>query len=154
VTLTYATIAEADADRAQQLRLLAALGAWDRALRRDELAAWCISGTRGRVYTDGKGWVLYVSGRSVRHWSAVRTKLAAFCSIAQDGDEEGVARLHDLPAPEQAAVIREALGIRKRVAVSTEQRSRLRRLANAFGFGSRHQRGAVSAAKIGGSEAG
>jgi hypothetical protein len=75
-------------------------------------------------------------------------------SIAQDGDEEGVARLHDLPAPEQAAVIREALGIRKRVAVSTDQRSRLRRLANAFGFGSRHHREAVSAARIGESEAG
>ena len=42
---TYETAAEAEADRAQQLRLLAALGAWDRALRRDELAAWCIAGT-------------------------------------------------------------------------------------------------------------
>ena len=42
MNLTYDTIAEAEADRAQQLRLLAALGAWDRALRRDELAAWRI----------------------------------------------------------------------------------------------------------------
>jgi hypothetical protein len=150
LSLTYTTIAEADADRAQQLRLLAALGAWDRALRRDELAAWCIQGTRGRIYTDGKGWVLYVSGRSVRHWSAVRAKLAAFATITQDGDEEGVARLHDLPAPEQAAVIREALGIRKRVAVSIGQRERLRR----FGFGSSPQENGVSAARIGGSGAG
>lgn len=133
MTLTYATIAEADGDRAQQLRLLAALGAWDRALRRDELAAWCIQGTRGHIYTDGKGWVLFVSGRSVRHWSAVRAKLATFATIIQDGDDEGVARLHDLPAPEQAAVIREALGIRKRVAVSTSWRERLGR----FSFGAR-----------------
>jgi hypothetical protein len=154
VNLTYATAAEAEADRVQQLRLLAALGAWDRALRRDELAAWAIMGTCGRIYTDGKGWVLYACGRSVRHWSAVRAKLATFATITQDGDDEGVARLHDLPAPEQAEVIREALGIRKRVAVSTEQRSRLRKLAEAFGFGSRHHREAVSAARIGESEAG
>jgi hypothetical protein len=103
-------------------------------------------GTRGRIYTDGKGWVLYVSGRSVRHWSAVRAKLAEFATITQDGDEEGVARLHDLPAPEQAAVIREALGIRKRVAVSSAWRDRLRR----FAFGSGPQGKAVSAARIGG----
>jgi hypothetical protein len=150
VTLTYATSTEADADRAQQLRLLAALGAWDRALRRDELAAWAIMGTRGRIYTDGKGWVLHAAGRSVRHWSAVRAKLAAFATITQDGDDEGVARLHDLPAPEQAAVIREALGIRKRVAVSSRQRERLRR----FGFGSSPHGEAVSAARIGGTAAG
>jgi hypothetical protein len=61
---TYETAADAEADRAQQLRLLAALGAWDRALRRDELAAWCITGTRGRIYTagDGKTWVKAVGG--------------------------------------------------------------------------------------------
>jgi hypothetical protein len=121
-------------------------------LRRDECGAWRISGARGTIHTDGRGWVLYVAGRSARHWSAVRAKLAAFCTIAQDGDEEGVARLHDLPAPEQAAVIREALGIRKRVATSTEQRSRLRKLAMAFGFKPKHHGEAVSGARIGGSD--
>ena len=146
---TYDNAAEAEADRAQQLRLLAALGAWDRALRRDELAAWRIQGTRGHIYTDGKAWVMYVAGRSVRHWSAVRTKLATFATITQDGDEEGVARLHDLPAPEQAEVIREALGIRKRVAVSNSWRQRLGR----FAFGSRPQGEAVSGSRIGGNEA-
>jgi hypothetical protein len=146
---TYDSAADADADRAQQERLLAALGAWDRALRRDDLAAWCIIGTRGRIYTDGKGWVLYVSGRSARHWSAVRAKLAAFATITQDGDDEGVARLHDLPAPEQAVEIREALGIRTRVAVSIGHRERLRRI----GFGSRPQEKTVLAPRIGGNEA-
>jgi hypothetical protein len=140
---TYESAADAEADRAQQLRLLASLGAWDRALRRDDLAAWCITGTRGRIYTDGKGWVLYVAGRSVRHWSAVHAKLAGFCTIAQDGDDEGVARLHDLLAPEQAAVIREVLGIRKRVAVSSSWRDRLRR----FAFGSQPQGEAVSGSR-------
>ena len=66
-TNTYETAAEDEADRTQQLRLLAALGAWDRALRRDELAAWCIQGTRGSIYTSGarKTWVMYVSGAAI-----------------------------------------------------------------------------------------
>ena len=48
----------AEADRAQQLRLLAALGAWDRALRRDDCSAWCISGKTGSIHTwgDGRTW--------------------------------------------------------------------------------------------------
>jgi hypothetical protein len=148
---TYESAAEADADRAQQLRLLAALGAWDRALRRDELAAWVITGKAGCIYTsgDGRSWVMHVQCRSVRHWSAVRTSLATFCTITQDGDDEGVARLHDLPAPEQAAVIRAALGIRKRVAVSRTWRDRLRRI----GFGSRPQGKMFLGARIGGNEA-
>ena len=153
MTSTYEDAADAEADRAQQLRLLAALGAWDRALRRDELAAWCITGTRGRIYTDGKGWVLYVAVRSARHWSAVRAKLAAFATITQDGDDEGVARLHGLPGPGQAEVLREVLGLRKRTEISTEQRSRLGWLAKAFGFKSKHHGEAVSAARIGGNEA-
>ena len=88
---TYDSAADAEADRAQQLRLLAALGAWDRALRRDELAAWCIPGTRGASTPTAKGWVMHVACRSARHWSAVRAKLAAFTTITMDGDEEGVA---------------------------------------------------------------
>ena len=94
-----------------------------------------------------------MSGRSVRHWSAVRTKLSTFATITQDGDDEGVARLHDLPVPEQAEVIRDALGNRKRLAVSTHQRSRLGELAKAFGFKRKHHGEAVSAARIGGRKA-
>jgi hypothetical protein len=75
----------------------------------------------------------------------VRAKLARFATITQDGDDEGVARLHDLPAPEQAEVIRDALGIRKRVAVSNSWRQRLGR----FAFGSRPQGEVVSGARIG-----
>jgi hypothetical protein len=93
-----------------------------------------------------------VSGRSVRHWSAVRTKLSTFATITH-GDDEGVARLHDLPVPEQAEVIRDALGNRKRLAVSTQQWSRLGELAKAFGFKRKHHGEAVSAARIGGRKA-
>jgi hypothetical protein len=64
---TYDSAAEAEADRAQQKVLIAALSAWDRALRRDECGAWCVSGERGSIHTwgDGKTWALYaLAGRS------------------------------------------------------------------------------------------
>jgi hypothetical protein len=51
----------------------------------------------------------------------------------------------------QSAIL-EALGIRKRVAVSTEQRSRLGELAKAFGFKPKHHGEGVLAATIGGNE--
>jgi hypothetical protein len=44
--------------------------------------------------------------------NARRAKLRAFATITQDGDEAWCARLHDLPTPEHAEVIRAALGIR------------------------------------------
>ena len=93
---------------------------------------------------------MHVACRSARHWSAVRAKLATFATISQDGDEEGVARLHGLPWPGQAEVLREVLGLRKRTEISTEQRSRLRWLAKACGFKPKHHGEAVSGARIGG----
>ena len=124
--MTYDTGAEADADRAKQKQLLAALDAWDRALRRDECSAWCITGSSGRIYTwgDGNTWVLYVECRSARHWSATKARLA-FCTVTQDGEDEGCLRLHGLPTPEQAETIREALGIRKRRTITPEEIERL-----------------------------
>jgi hypothetical protein len=105
-----------DADRAQQKALLVALIAWPRALRRDECGAWYIRGKRGSIYTwgDGVTWVLYVSCRSERHWAATKQRLG-FCELILDGSGEGCLRLHRLPTSEQAAVIRDVLGIRKRM---------------------------------------
>jgi hypothetical protein len=129
---TYDSAAEAAADRNQQKALLAALGAWDRALRRDECGTWTISGTRGTVHTwgDTKTWVLYVACRSARHWTATKEKLP-FCTVTQDGDEEGCLRLNQLPTPGQATVIRDILGIRKKQEVSATALERLK----AFAFG-------------------
>jgi hypothetical protein len=59
--------------------------------------------------------MLYVACRSVRHWTETKAR-PAFCAVAQDGDDEGVLRLHRLPTP--AAVIPEFLGIRKRQEIS------------------------------------
>jgi hypothetical protein len=66
---SYDSASDAEADHDQQKALLAALGASDRALRRDECGAWRIKGSHGQIYTwgDGKSWVLYVGCRSARH---------------------------------------------------------------------------------------
>jgi len=72
--LTYESAAEAEADKAQQRSLLEALGAGDRALRRDVCGAWTIQGTRGTIHTygDGRSWIMYVACRSDRHWGWTR----------------------------------------------------------------------------------
>ena len=131
--LTYDDAADAAADKAQQLSLLTALNGWDRALRRDECGAWRINGSRGTIYTWGEGstWVLFVACRSVRHWTATK-KALGFCSVTQDGDDEGCLRQHDLPTVAQAIAIRDALGIRKRVELDAEELERRRTLGNGW----------------------
>jgi hypothetical protein len=121
---TYDDATDAAADRWQQ-QLLASLGAWDRALRRDECSGWRINGKNGSIHTwgDGRTWVLFVQCRSPRHWTAVKQRLS-FCAVTQDGDEGGCLRLHTLPTPAQAAVIRDVLGIRKRVEYAPDELAR------------------------------
>ena len=129
MTDTYATAAETEADRTQQQGLLQALNAWSRALRRDECGAWRIAGERGSIHTwgDGKTWVLYVVCHSARHWTHTKQRLA-ICQVTQDGDDEGCLRLHRLPTPDQATVIRDILGIRKRVEFGPAELERRRTL--------------------------
>jgi hypothetical protein len=124
---TYESAAGAETDRAQQKAMLLALGAWDRALRRDGCGAWCIAGAHGSIHSwgDGATWVLYIACHSVRHWSATKAQLS-FCHLTQDGDDEGCLRLHHLPTPEQAVVIRDVLGIRKRMEFSPDDLARRR----------------------------
>src|SRR5262245_9816018 len=143
---TYDTAAEAEADRTQQKVLLAALNGWDRALRRDERGAWRISRARGSIHTcgDGKSWILFVGCRSATHWTYTKRRLA-FCSITQDGEDEGCLQLHQLPTAEQAEVIRDVLGIRKRVELGPEELERRRALGKrlALAAGLANEAGAV-----------
>jgi hypothetical protein len=124
---TYDSAAEAEADKAQQKALLTALNAWDRALRRDECGTWTIIGMRGTVHTwgDGRTWALYVACRSAQHWTWTKKRLT-FCKVTQDGDDEGVLRLHRLPTPQEAEAIRDILGVRKRMEFSPEDLERRR----------------------------
>jgi hypothetical protein len=127
---TYDSSADAEADRAQQKKLLGALNAWDRALRRDECGAWTISGNTGTIHTwgDGRTWVLFVACRSAMHWTYTKRRLS-FCTVVLDCEEEGTLRLRELPTLEQASVIRDVLGIRKRQEISDATRERLRAFA-------------------------
>ena len=128
---TYDSAADAAADKAQQLSLLTALNGWDRALRRDECGAWRINGKYGSIHTwgdrDRKSWVLYVACRSGQHWTWTKKRLG-FCTVTQDGDDEGRLRLHQLPTAEQAEVIRDCLGIRKRTELDADELERRRAL--------------------------
>jgi hypothetical protein len=128
---SYRTAALERADRAKQEQLLVALGAWDRALRRDDCGAWVIEGWAGHIVSwgDGEpGWLIYVIASSVRHWTAIKKRLS-FCTVTQDGDDEGCLRLDRLPTPAEAEVIREVLRIRTRRDVSEETLERLRQTA-------------------------
>jgi hypothetical protein len=50
----------------------------------------------------------------------------AFCALTQDGDDEGCLHLDRPPTPDETAIIREALGIRKRRHLSPEELAALR----------------------------
>ena len=124
---TYDSASDAEADRTKQQELLVTLAAWDRGLRRDECGAWCILGRRGaiRTFGDGKSWVVHVVCHSVRHWTATKARLS-FCELLQDGDDEGCLRLIALPTPDQAIIIRDAIGLRKRAELSPGELERRR----------------------------
>ena len=124
--LTYRNRDEERTDRQQQERLLAALDASPAQLRRDEAGWWIIGGRRGSIQTwgDDKTWGVHIVARSTRHWTMIKRRLA-FMTVTQDGDDEGCFRLLALPTPEEAALIRDALLLRKRRTLTEEARTRL-----------------------------
>ena len=100
--------------RTSLLALLAALDASTRALGRDDCGDWRISGKSGQIYPDGNGYlIMVVTDESARRWTNIKQRLP-FCRVTQDGDDEGALHLDRLPAPHEAAIIREATGIRKK----------------------------------------
>ncbi len=114
-------------DRANLVALLNALDASHRSLGRDQCGDWAIVGKAGHIYVDGLGFLLYVTtGESPRRWNNIKRRLA-FCQLNQDGDDEGCLHLDRLPTPTEAALIREALGIRRKRNVTAEARDQLAR---------------------------
>ena len=65
-------------------------------------------------------------GPSSRPWKNAKARLT-FCKVTQDGDWEGCLHLDRLPTADEAVVIREVLGIRKRRHMTTEALSKLER---------------------------
>lgn len=125
---TYRKPGDANADRARQRELLKALGASELALQRDECGACVIVGRKGHIYTwddHGGGWVISCCPGTPRKWSSLKRRLN-FSELTQDGDDEGCFRLRDLPTPEQAVVIRRAVGLRKRLPPTKGDASRFK----------------------------
>jgi hypothetical protein len=126
---TYRSADDASQDKAQLAELCEALNASPSVLRRDETGLWILRGRPGcyvSTWGDGAGWQLVVTPEqeiSALQWTWFKKRLA-FCEVTQDGDAEGCFRLSRLPSAAEAEIIREILGIRKRVEYSPEERAR------------------------------
>ena len=115
-------MAEADADKQQLRSMLTALDAAGTQMRLDECRTWTIMGKRGYVATwgDGARWFIYCAPGSSRKWNNIRQALSPLGKCTQAGDDEGIIRIDALPTPEQAVLIRKAIGLSKRPAVNPE----------------------------------
>jgi hypothetical protein len=113
-------------NQSEQTSVGAPYGKVTRCLRRDDCGDWAIIGHDVTIYPDGAGYLLCITtGQSARRWGFIKKRLA-FCQATQDGDEEGALHLDRLPTLQEADVIREALGIRKRKHLSDETIASLR----------------------------
>jgi hypothetical protein len=100
-------------DRADLERLLAALNGAINAIRRDECGDPSIMGSRGKIYACEGVFSVYAACRSPRHWTFVKRSLAGFCTVTQDGDDEGFLRLDRMPTTDEAATLRDVIGLRQ-----------------------------------------
>ncbi len=121
MALTYDSAAEADADKAQLHLMLTALDAAQSQMRLDACRAWTLRGKRGYLATwgDGHRRFIYCCPGTVGKWNRMRQALSPLGHCTQDGDAEGIIRIDTLPTPEQAALIRKAIGLAKRPNSST-----------------------------------
>jgi hypothetical protein len=90
-------------------------------LERDACGDWIISARRGHISTDGFSSYAYLALGSPRRWEFAKQALK-FLSVTQDGDNEGIFIMRDIPTAEQAAVIRKVLGLRKAPILTEQQR--------------------------------
>jgi hypothetical protein len=110
------------ADRLFILELATALSVSERLVKRDRCGDWNIVARRGHVATDGVSFYAYVRVRSPRRWKGAKRTLGFLCAT-QDGDDEGIFILREMPTAEQAATIRKVLGMRKAPVLTDEQRA-------------------------------
>jgi hypothetical protein len=115
-------------DRDLLLGLIAALTVSKANLRRDPCGDWNIVGRRGYISSDGASAYVYLRPGTKRTWEKAKRALG-FLTIVQDGDDEGVLKMGDLPAADRAEIIRKFLGLRKLAPLTDEQRATLRRFS-------------------------
>ena len=116
------------ADRDLLLGLTAALRVSKANLRRDHCCDWNIFGRRGHISSDGVGQYVYLRLGTKRKWESAKRTLS-FLTVTQDGDDEGVLKMGDLPTADQAEIIRKLLGLRKVAPLTDGQRATLHRFS-------------------------
>jgi hypothetical protein len=118
---TYASQAEFFADKAQLQSMLVALDAAHSQLRLDSCRTWTIMGKRGLAATlGGRQAVVHLLRARIGQEVGQHPALSHLGKCTQDGDDEGIIRIDALPTPEQAVLIRQAIGLSKRPAVNPE----------------------------------
>jgi hypothetical protein len=109
-------------DRVFMLELARALGVSERRIKRDGCGDWNIVARRGHIATDGTSSYAYLRLESSRRWKAAK-RILRFLSVSQDGDNEGIFHIREMPTAAQAVTIRKALGLRKAPLLTDEQRA-------------------------------
>jgi hypothetical protein len=109
------------ADRILLIELAKALNVSRRRIKRDTCSDPNIFAIRGHISTDSTSFYLYVQVKTPRRWEITKRALN-FLSVTQDGDDEGIFILHEMPTTQQAAVIRKVLGLRKAPSLKKEER--------------------------------
>ena len=115
-------------DKVSLIDFVDAIDTRHKLIKYDECYNWRIQGTSGHVYAIPEHGVFYicVETGSPRAWGAAK-KFMAFCTISQDGDDEGVFRLNRLPTTLEGNMIRRVVGLPKRRRISPETKERLAR---------------------------
>jgi hypothetical protein len=141
------------------VKLVEALGCWDKALRRDECGDWAVFGKHGHIYAVSgtldrpktEGFQIYFRGAGEfearpHAWTWAK-KALSFCQVTNDGDTEGMLFLDRLPDAVEAGIIRDKLVIRKRTEYSEEVLAR-KRMAILTARGELRPRTAVSSSPV------
>lgn len=93
-------------------------------MRLDVYGDWNVVGKKGKIFTDGQLWYLYVSPENSRVWNNIKKKLA-FMDLSQDGEDEGILKLERMPSESEAKVVRKVLGMRISTILTEERRAKL-----------------------------
>jgi hypothetical protein len=112
------------ADRDLLNTLTARLSVSQGRLRRDPCGDWIIIGTRGHILTDGASAFAYIPAGTARRWAKAK-QILDFMIVTQDGDEEGIVKLLEMPTAAQAMALRKAIGLRKASPLTDERRASL-----------------------------
>jgi hypothetical protein len=112
------------ADRDLLMELTRSLSVSQGRLHRDAYGDWVIEGLRGHILTDGINAFAYVPAGTARRWEKAKRALN-FMAVTQDGDDEGILKLLEMPTPTQAEALRKLLGMRKASPLTDERRAAL-----------------------------